>query len=71
MTDVTLAAGHYAFPFGQTNPPDGEAEPAFWWHQWLDPQLLMLQYQTAQQDASTLDVVWPPVYRTTDGPVLP
>lgn len=71
MIDVTLASGHYAFPFGQTNPPDGDAEPAFWWHQWLDPQLLMLQYQTAQQDASTLDVVWPPVYRTTDGPVLP
>ena len=55
MTDVTLAAGRYAFPFGQTNPPDGDAEPAFWWHQWLDPQVLMLQYQTAQQDASTLD----------------
>lgn len=71
MTDVTLAGGRYTFPFGRTNPPDGVTEPAFWWHQWLDPQLLMLQYGAAQQDASTLDVVWPPIYRTTDGPVLP
>jgi len=69
-TDVTLAGGRYTFPFGHSNPPDGAAEPDFWWHQWLDPQLLLLQYGAPQQDASTLDVIWPPAYRTADGTVL-
>jgi branched-chain amino acid transport system substrate-binding protein len=69
-TDLTLAGGRYLFPYGSANPPDGVAAPASWWHQWLDPQMLILQYRTAQQDDSTLDVVWPPLYSTVDGPVL-
>jgi hypothetical protein len=69
-TDTKLAGGHYTFPYGRTNPPDGVEQPASWWHQWLEPQLVMLQYATAQQDATTVDVIWPPAYRTTDGPVL-
>jgi hypothetical protein len=32
--------------------------------------MLILQYRTAQQDASTLDVVWPPLYSTGDSPAL-
>ena len=70
QSDVSLAGGHYRFPYNQANPPDGASTPLYSWHQWLDPQLLILQYATAQQDSSTLDVVWPPVYRTSEGPVL-
>lgn len=69
-TDITLAGGRYLFPYGSANPPDGVTAPASWWHQWLDPQMLILQYRTAQQDANTLDVVWPPIYSTSDGPAL-
>lgn len=70
VTDITLAGGRYRFPYGSANPPDGVTAPASWWHQWLDPQMLILQYRTAQQDASTLDVVWPPLYSTGDSPAL-
>lgn len=69
-TDLELAAGHYRFPYNRQNPPDGQIAPAYLWHQWPDPPLLYLQYSTPQQDPATLDIIWPPLYRTTDGPVL-
>lgn len=69
-TDLELAAGHYSFPYNSQQPPDGELTPAYLWHQWPDPPLLYLQYREAQQDPATLDIIWPPLYRTTDGPVL-
>jgi ABC-type branched-subunit amino acid transport system substrate-binding protein len=65
-TDVTLASGYYNFPFNSSNPPDGAAEGAYLWHQWRDPQLLYLQYREAQQDPATIDVLWPPRYRTVE-----
>lgn len=68
--DVTLASGYYQFPFNSQRPPNGDLEPPYLWHQWPDPALLYLQYREAQQDPATIDVIWPPIYRTTDVPVL-
>jgi branched-chain amino acid transport system substrate-binding protein len=70
QTDIELAAGHYRFAYGAHHPPDGKAEPAYWWHQWLDVPLLYLQYDKVNQPASAAPVIWPPIYRTTDSSVL-
>lgn len=69
-TDITLAAGYYHFPFNSQRPPSGELEPDYLWHQWPDPPLLYLQYREARQDPATLDILWPPIYRTVDSAVL-
>jgi branched-chain amino acid transport system substrate-binding protein len=69
-SDVTLASGHYRFPYGMDSPPDGVTAPAFWWHQWMDAPLLYLQYTEVGQPASGAAVIWPATYGTTDEPVL-
>lgn len=68
--DIELAAGRYRFPVNSKNPPDGGETPDYLWHQWPDPPLLYLQYGVAQQPPATMDVIWPPTYRTAEGPVL-
>lgn len=68
-SDVTLASGQYRFTYGSANPPATEAE-AGQWHQWLTPPLLMLQYTAPGQDSAEMAVVWPPLYRTVDTPVV-
>ena len=68
-TDLELASGYYYFPYGSTNPPDGQEVPDYMWHQWPDPQLLYLQYTTAGQSARTAPVIWPPIYQTVEGPL--
>ncbi|MBX3011697.1 MAG: ABC transporter substrate-binding protein [Caldilineaceae bacterium] len=70
-TDLELASGYYSFPYGSTNPPDGEEVPAYLWHQWPNPQLLYLQYTEAGQSARNAPVIWPPTYQTVDGPLAP
>jgi branched-chain amino acid transport system substrate-binding protein len=70
-TDLTLAAGHYTFPYGAANPPDGQKVPAYMWHQWPDPPLLYLQYTEPNQSAKKSTVIWPATYRTIDGPLAP
>jgi branched-chain amino acid transport system substrate-binding protein len=70
-TDLELAAGRYRFPVNSAHPPDGATTPDYLWHQWPDPPLLYLQYGAAQQPPATMDVIWPPTFRTTEGPVLP
>lgn len=69
-TDLELAAGRYRFPYGSRNEPDGTTAPPYLWHQWTEPPLLYLQYTTPNQDPAQIDVVWPPAYRTSDGPVI-
>lgn len=71
QTDLTLASGHYTFPYGSLNPPNGVDIPDYMWHQWPDPQILYLQYTEPNQPASQMEVVWPPIYRTTDAPIAP
>jgi branched-chain amino acid transport system substrate-binding protein len=68
--DIELAAGRYRFPYGSQNPPDGATAPAYLWHQWTEPPLLYLQYSAPNQPPAEIDVIWPPAYRTTDGPVI-
>lgn len=70
-TDIELASGHYTFPYGSTNPPDGESIPGYMWHQWPVPQLLYLQYTEAGQAARDAAVIWPPTYQTVEGPLAP
>jgi len=70
-TDVGLATGRYYFPYGSDNPPEGDRMPDFLWHQWPDPPLLYLQYDAPQQSSTDMPVLWPPVYRTADGPYIP
>ncbi len=70
-TDLTLASGHYTFPYGSLNPPNGNDIPSYMWHQWPDPQILYLQYTEPNQPATQMEVVWPPIYRTTDAPLTP
>jgi branched-chain amino acid transport system substrate-binding protein len=68
--DITLASGYYHFPFNSTRPPSGPLEPAYLWHQWPDPPLLYMQYREPLQDPATIDIIWPPLYRTVEGPVI-
>lgn len=68
-TDIELASGYYYFPYGSTNPPDGQEVPDYMWHQWPDPQLLYLQYTAPGQSARVAPVIWPPIYQTTAGPL--
>ena len=70
-SDLELAAGRYRFPVNSAHPPDGATTPDYLWHQWQDPPLLYLQYGAAEQPPATMDVIWPPTYRTSEGPVLP
>lgn len=70
-TDLTLASGHYTFPYGAANPPDGQTVPAYMWHQWPDPPILYLQYTEVNQAAEQSTVIWPATYRTIDGPLAP
>lgn len=70
QSDVTLASGHYRFPYGAGHPPDGVEEPLNWWHQWLDVQLLYLQFDKPNQPPAEAPVIWPPLYQTVEGPVL-
>jgi branched-chain amino acid transport system substrate-binding protein len=67
-SDVELAAGRYTFPYGASNPPEGET-PAYAWHQWMTPPLLYLLHTEKLQDPTTLTVIWPEAYRTTPGPL--
>ncbi len=69
-TDVKLAAGYYRFPINSQHPPDGESNPAYMWHQWADPPLLYMQYREAIQDPATIDIIWPPLYRTVQEPFI-
>jgi ABC-type branched-subunit amino acid transport system substrate-binding protein len=64
-TDIDLAQGHYYFEYTSENPiPDDGSVPAYMWHQWPDPAVLMLQYFEPGQDWKEAAVVWPEVYQT-------
>jgi len=70
-TNLDLASGHYTFPYGSKNRPDGERVPAYMWHQWPDSLMLFLQYGTAGQKADDAAVIWPKAYRKINAPLLP
>jgi branched-chain amino acid transport system substrate-binding protein len=64
-TDITLAQGRYWFKYTSSNPlPEDGSVPAYMWHQWPDPAILLLQYFEPNQNWQDAAVVWPPVYQT-------
>ncbi|MEA3334666.1 MAG: ABC transporter substrate-binding protein [Chloroflexota bacterium] len=66
-TDINLAQGRYYFEYTSQNPlPDDGSVPAFMWHQWPDPAILLLQYFEPNQDWQEAAVIWPEVYQTHD-----
>jgi len=69
-TDMTLAQGHYYFPYGTQNPVPAD-QPEWMWHQWPEPAVLFLQYFEVGQDGDDAAVVWPEVYQTHDTFLIP
>lgn len=69
-SDISLAGGHYTFPFGTNNQPDGDADEPWMWRQWRDMPLLFLQYTAPNQSAQNMIVLWPPDYATTSAAVV-
>jgi branched-chain amino acid transport system substrate-binding protein len=64
-TDIMLAQGRYYFEYTSKNPiPDDGSVPAYMWHQWPDPAVLLLQYFEPGQDWKEAAVIWPEVYQT-------
>ena len=64
-TDITLAQGRYWFQYTSANPlPDDGSVPAYMWHQWPDPAVLLIQYFEPNQDWKEAAVIWPEVYQT-------
>lgn len=63
-TDITLAQGRYYFKYTSKNPlPTDGSVPAYMWHQWPDPAILIMQYFKAKQDWKDAAVIWPPAYQ--------
>ncbi len=69
-TDLDGAAGHYYFPYGIDNPPQDSGEPDYMWHQWPEVPLLFLQYTASNQSSDDIEVIWPELFRTTEGPIV-
>ncbi len=69
-TDITLAQGHYYFPYGTQNPvPEGE--PAWMWHQWPDAAVVIQQYFEVGQDPDDAAVVFPEAFQTHGTYLIP
>ena len=64
--DVELAQGRYYFEYGSHNPEIPEGTPTYYWHQWPDPIVVMMQYYEEEQDSLDAAVIYPSVYQTHD-----
>lgn len=62
--DGTL--GRIYFPYGTGKDPSVDGKGDEWWHQWPDPALTMIQYQTEGQSSTDAAIVWPDAYKTTE-----
>jgi branched-chain amino acid transport system substrate-binding protein len=69
-TNLVGAQGCYCFPYGSSNPVP-EDMPAYMWHQWPDPYILMLQYFEVDQTPDDAAVVYPAIYRTHGVNLIP
>lgn len=56
------ALGTITFPVNSKNPPGDKGDQ--WWHQFPDPAITMVQYQTEGQDSTEATVVFPEKYKT-------
>ncbi|MDD5466661.1 MAG: ABC transporter substrate-binding protein [Anaerolineales bacterium] len=71
-TDITLAQGRYYFKYTSKNPLPGDGSvPAYMWHQWPDPAILVMQYFEANQSWQDAAVIWPPAYQTHGTSYIP
>lgn len=60
--DDVLTSGQITFALSsQTAKP--ASEPTYLWHQWVESQILYLQYTYPNQPADAMPVIWPPHYR--------
>ena len=64
--DIEFSQGRYYFDYGSHNPDLPPGTPAFLWHQWPDPIVVMMQYFVQDQDALDAAVIYPPLYQTHD-----
>ncbi len=71
-TDINLAQGHYYFKYTSKNPlPSDGSVPAYMWHQWPDPAILVMQYFQPKQTWQDAAVVWPPAYQNHGTALIP
>ena len=67
-TDIVLAQGRYWFKYTSKNPvPTDGSVPAYMWHQWPDPAVLMMQYFKPNQGWQDAAIIWPTTYQTYKG----
>ena len=60
------ALGTITFPINSDNTPDQAGVAPKWWHQFPDPAVTVVQYQTEGEDSTGATVVFPHTYRTGD-----
>lgn len=56
--------GEITFPVNSSNPPEKAGRTPNFWHQFPDPAVTMVQYQTQNQSAADAVVVFPDRYKT-------
>jgi branched-chain amino acid transport system substrate-binding protein len=56
QTDAALSSGEITFNIDTEH----ANQPPYLWHQWLDSQVLYLQYTEANQSGDAMSVIWPP-----------
>jgi branched-chain amino acid transport system substrate-binding protein len=59
---AALTSGLISFTLPTTG-TTAAIQPPYLWHQWLDSQVLYLQYTEVNQPADAMSVVWPPRFR--------
>ncbi|WP_422001638.1 ABC transporter substrate-binding protein [Roseovarius mucosus] len=62
--------GEITFPYNSANPPATAGVPDYFWHQFPNPAVTMVQYQAPGQLAADAPNVFPPVYKTGE-PIWP
>jgi len=65
-TDLELSQGRYYFNYGNHNEsmPADDGMPDYFWHQWPDPVVTMMQYFEQGQSSLDAAVIFPEVYQT-------
>ena len=58
------ALGKISFPYGQGNDTEEAGVEDKFWHQFLDPALMIFQYQSEGQKAGDAPIVFPDTYKT-------
>ncbi|MCP4317744.1 MAG: ABC transporter substrate-binding protein [Hyphomicrobiales bacterium] len=58
------ALGKVSFPYGQGNDTGAAGVEDKFWHQYLDPALMIFQYQEEGQKAGNAPIVFPDTYKT-------